>query len=64
MDKRLVLLHYGEEMRKQRAAFHTLLQPRGEKYASERLVQSRLTSSTALSSYEIAQDRESLRPPS
>ncbi|KLO13195.1 cytochrome P450 [Schizopora paradoxa] len=42
-DRRLVLLHYGEEMRKQRAAFHTILQPR------------------ALSTYEAAQERESLR---
>lgn len=28
-DKRLVLLRYGEEMRKQRAAFHHAMQPRG-----------------------------------
>lgn len=27
-DKRLVLMHYGDELRKQRAAFHAMLQPR------------------------------------
>lgn len=30
-----MLLHYGEEMRKQRAAFHALLQPRGKPIISQ-----------------------------
>ncbi len=31
-DKRLVLMRYGDEMRKQRAAFHTIMQTSGEPF--------------------------------
>ena len=62
-DKRMVLLPYGDRLKRQRAAFHQMLQPRGRSFICVRdgHVLMRISFRVVMGAYEGIQELEALK---